>query len=89
MIESVITIRPVLALCCPLVAAFLILFSRNHPNIREGWTMAAAVAQFLIVVTMALDVRGLNGGVLEYYLFTILPNVEFGFKIDAFGLLFF
>ena len=88
MIESVTSIRPVLALCCPLVAAGLILLSRNRPNIREGWTMAAAVAQFLIVASMALDVRDLNGGVLEYYLFTILPNVDFGFKIDAFGLLF-
>jgi multicomponent Na+:H+ antiporter subunit D len=88
MIESIESVRPVLALCCPLTAAFLILASRKHPNLREGWTMLAAVAQFLIILSLVFDIRELDGGVIEYYLFTILPGVDFGFKIDAFGLIF-
>jgi multicomponent Na+:H+ antiporter subunit D len=82
------SIRPILALLCPLGGAFLILLFRNHPNIRESCTIIASVLQFIVVLSMVMIVKDLGGGVLEYYLFTILPGVDFGFKVDAFGLIF-
>ncbi len=44
---------PLFAILCPAIAAALILPSRNHPNIREAWTIAASVAMFLLVLSMA------------------------------------
>ena len=88
MIESIETIRPVLTLLCPLTAAVFITIFRNHPNLRESSTLVASVAQFLVVLSMLLIVKDLDGGVLRCTLFTMLPNVDLAFKIDAFGLLF-
>jgi multicomponent Na+:H+ antiporter subunit D len=82
------SIRPVLALLCPLTVAFLILASRNHPDIRESWTMIGSVLQFLVVLSMALIIKDLDGGVIKYSVFNMLPGVDFGFKVDAFGLIF-
>ena len=44
---------PLFAILCPAIAAALILPSRNHPNIREAWTIAASLAMFLLVLSMA------------------------------------
>lgn len=82
------SIRPVLALLCPFTAALLILASRNHPNIRETWTMIMSVLQFLVVLSMLLIVKDLGGGVITYSVFTMIPGVDLAFRVDAFGLLF-
>ena len=88
MIETIETIRPILALCFPLLAGIFILIFRNHPNLRESSTLAASVGQFLVVLSMLLIVKDLDGGVLYCSIFNMLPNVDLAFKVDAFGLLF-
>ena len=45
--------RPLLALAFPLGCALLVLLFRSRPNIREGCTLAAAVAQFAVIISMA------------------------------------
>ena len=40
-------IRPLLAVAFPLVASLLILFSGKHPNIRESFSIIAAVGAAL------------------------------------------
>ena len=87
MTETVESLRPVLALACPLSAAILILLSSMRPNLRESWTVIASLAQFAIVVSMVPIV--LAGQKVECILLQdMLLHVNFGFKVDAFGLLF-
>ena len=48
-IESV---RPLAAVLVSAIAVGLILAARNHPNIREGWSIIAALTKFGIVASM-------------------------------------
>ena len=78
---------PLLALLCPAVAAPLILLFDKKPNIREGWTIAAGIAMFALVLSMVPVI--LQGEVITYTFFqTLFEGVAFGFKVDAFGLIF-
>ena len=80
------SMTPLLAVLCPIAASILILLSAKHPNIRESWTILAGIAQFLLIFSMAPAIVG--GSIVECTFFTVLPNVDFGFKIDAFGMIF-
>ena len=78
---------PLFAILCPAIAAPLILLSRKHPNVREGWTMVASIAMFSLVLSMAPTV--LKEGPIECIFFkTLFEGVYFGLKVDAFGLIF-
>ena len=83
MIES---IRPLLAILCPALGALLIVLFGKRPNIRESWTMLASVLQFLIIISMVPIITG--GEVIKCTFFTAFPGVDFGFEVDAFGLIF-
>jgi len=81
------SITPLLAILCPAIAAPLILLSKRHPNIREGWTLAASIAMFSLILSMAPKI--LEGELIELILFqSIFENIYVGFKVDAFGLIF-
>jgi formate hydrogenlyase subunit 3/multisubunit Na+/H+ antiporter MnhD subunit len=78
---------PLFAILCPAIAAPLILLSKKHPNVREGWTMVASIATFSLILSMAPKI--VSGEVIECIFFqTIFENIYFGFNIDAFGLIF-
>ena len=78
---------PLFVILCPAIAAALILASRNQPNIREGWTIAASLATFLLVLSMAPEI--LKGETIKYILFQpMFKNIYIGFKVDAFGEIF-
>ncbi|MGM0685187.1 MAG: proton-conducting transporter membrane subunit [Halobacteriota archaeon] len=78
--------RPLLAVIVSFVAAFFIVASHRSPNVREGWTIAAAVAKFAIVASMLPAV--LEGTVFEWSFGAFLPGVEFALRADALGMLF-
>ena len=84
--ETIITIKPLLAVLIPLVCAVLIIFSSKHPNIRDGWSVAAGVVLFLTVLSMLPDI--LAGSVIQFTVIEMLPNLPIKFKVDAFGELF-
>jgi formate hydrogenlyase subunit 3/multisubunit Na+/H+ antiporter MnhD subunit len=85
--ETVQSLKPVLALTCPAVAALLILLSSKRPNLREAWTLIASLLQFTFILSMAPLIT--NGQRIECFLFReMLPHVHFGFRVDAFGLIF-
>lgn len=88
MIEAPITdLRPLLAVLVSFVAAFFIVASYRSPNVREGWTIVAAVAKFAIVASMLPAV--LDGAVFEWSLGAFLPGgIEFVLRADALGMLF-
>nr|QNO51190.1 NAD(P)H-quinone oxidoreductase subunit 2, chloroplastic [Methanosarcinales archaeon ANME-1 ERB6] len=79
---------PLLAILCPATAAILILLSSKRPNVRESWTIIAGILQFSFIASMIPAV--LDKKVIECLLFpqTMLEGIAFGFKVDAFGLIF-
>jgi len=85
-VESVVSIRPLLAVLISVAGAGLIISSHRNPNRREFWSIAAGVVKFLIVISMAPIILG--GSTIEYTLFTLLPGVRLSFRVDALGLLF-
>lgn len=77
---------PLYAVTVSLLAALLIGFSGRKPNLREFWTVSAAVVKFFLVLGMLLPV--LQGKVIEYSLFSVVPGLEIRFKVDALGIFF-
>ncbi len=67
-------------------AVLLIRFSDRVPNLREFWTIAAAMAKFALVVSMVPVI--LDGKVIEYTLFELFPGLSVAFRVDALGLFF-
>ncbi|MDP3105455.1 MAG: proton-conducting transporter membrane subunit, partial [Candidatus Methanoperedens sp.] len=84
--EEFISIKPLIAVLLPLLGAIMIIVFSRRPNIREGWSVAAGVALFIIVLSMLPDI--LNGMVIQYTLVEMLPGMPIKFKVDAFGELF-
>ena len=79
-------LTPLFVILCPLIAAPLILLLGKWPNIRDGVAIAAGIATFSLVLSMINPI--LNGDVISISFQTLLPGVEIGFKVDAFGMLF-
>ncbi|MBW2107680.1 MAG: monovalent cation/H+ antiporter subunit D family protein [Deltaproteobacteria bacterium] len=84
--ETVTSIRPALAVSVSLVFCVFIAASRRHPNLREGWTFAAAIIKFAIVASMVPAV--LNHQEIVCRIVQILPGADIAFRVDSFGLLF-
>jgi len=80
------SVQPLLALLCPALGSTLILIYGKRPNVRETWTLLASLFQFLIVLSMVPTI--LDGKRIVCHLFTMFPGIDFGFRVDAFGLLF-
>jgi len=84
--ESIVSLKPLAAVLVSILVVPLIIRSGNRPNLREGWTFAAAGIKFLIVASMVPAVLG--GAKLELTLVQVLPGAAIAFRVDAFGLLF-
>ena len=78
--------RPLLAVLCPLIGAFLIYLFRKQPNMRECCTIVAGIIQFSIIISMAPII--LAGKIINFHLITITPGIVLSYKVDAFGLIF-
>ena len=83
---SSITYRPLWALLCPSIVSVLILVSGKRPNLREAWSLLGSAALFLTVFSMTSVV--LDEGPIQFFWFDLLDGVEFGFRVDALGLIF-
>jgi multicomponent Na+:H+ antiporter subunit D len=85
--ETMVSIRPLLAVLVTLVAGLLILFTgERNRNLREFWTILASVVKFSIVLSMVPLVLG--GRMLEYTIIQLTPGVALQFRVDQFGLFF-
>ncbi|MCS7214625.1 MAG: monovalent cation/H+ antiporter subunit D family protein [Thermodesulfovibrio sp.] len=85
--ETIISSKPLLAIIISLIAAFLIAITGEKArNLRETWTILAAVTKFGIVASMLPDI--LNGKVIEFTLLNITPELILQFKVDALGIFF-
>jgi NADH-quinone oxidoreductase subunit L/multicomponent Na+:H+ antiporter subunit D len=79
---AVSSLLPLLAVLLPAAAIPLIALSGSRPNLREAWTMLAALATFAVVAVMV------RSG--ETYLTPLgsLAGFELGLRADSAGLLF-
>jgi multicomponent Na+:H+ antiporter subunit D len=84
--ETITSIRPLLAVLVSLVAIIPIVASGNRPNLREGWTFLAGFIKFGLVVSMLPLVLG--GAIIEYTLVEPLPGLAIQFRVDPMGMLF-
>jgi len=78
--------RPLLAVLVSLVASGFIIASYRSPNVREAWTLLAAVAKFVVVASMLP--RVLEGTVFEWTILELVSGVPFVLRADALGMLF-
>jgi multicomponent Na+:H+ antiporter subunit D len=84
-IETITSIKPLLAVLISLLVVPILVSSRT-PNVREAWTFIAAIAKFLLVISMLPVV--LKGAEIVYTVAEVLPGVAIKFRVDAFGMLF-
>ena len=85
--ETIESIKPLLAVLVSSIGALFILSARKNPNLRESWSIIAGVLKLFIVLSMIPAVV-YNNTIIEYSLVTLLPGVEIGFRVDTLGLLF-
>ncbi|WP_247004799.1 proton-conducting transporter membrane subunit [Halosolutus gelatinilyticus] len=88
MVESV---RPLAAVLVSAIAVVLIVASHRRPNVREGWSVVAALSKFAIVASMLPGV--LDGTVYEWSLsgslgVEFLHGIDFVLRADPLGMLF-
>ena len=83
--ETLVSIRPFLAVLVPLLAVPGILSAKNA-NAREGWTFAAA--SFLLVVVGSMLPWVLAGKYPVFEVVRFLPDLSLALRVDSLGLLF-
>lgn len=82
-IESV---QPLIPIVIVMVTAFLIMVTRDRPNLREFWSLAGAVCTFISVAVMVPII--MNGDRIVYTLSTFAPGISINFRVDALSLVF-
>ena len=85
--ETIVSIKPLLAVLVSSVGALFIIGTGKKPNLRESWSIIAGVLKLIIILSMIPAVV-YDKKIIAYSLFNILPGIEIGFRVDAFGLLF-
>lgn len=85
-VETIQSIRPLLAVLVALAAGFLVLALHKRPNVRDTVSTIAAIIQFSLVISMAPTI--LKGGMVECNLFNVLPGIDFNLRVDALGMVF-
>ncbi|MFC1896003.1 monovalent cation/H+ antiporter subunit D family protein [Thermodesulfobacteriota bacterium] len=84
--EVIESVRPLLAVSVSLAVLPVLVSSHRSPNAREAWTFVAAVAKFLIVLSMLPSV--LSGAQYVFTLARVVPGVPIAFRVDSLGMLF-
>lgn len=85
---TALELRPLLAVSTALLAAALIYILGEHisPNLRETFTLTAAVIELPIVYSLIAPV--LAGTEIRFELFSIVKGVTFAFNVDPAGMVF-
>jgi multicomponent Na+:H+ antiporter subunit D len=84
--ETIVSLKPLLAVLVSLAATVLIVATRSRPNVRESWSFMAAILKCGIVLSMVPTI--LNGKQIVLNLVELFPGVSLAFRVDALGLLF-
>lgn len=85
--EIVYSIKPLVAVLVSMIAAPLILLTgERHKNVREFWTILAALIKFSLVVSMIPLIA--DGKIIEYTILPIIPGVPLQLRVEPFGMIF-
>ncbi|MFO7803546.1 MAG: monovalent cation/H+ antiporter subunit D family protein [Desulfovermiculus sp.] len=84
--DAIVSLRPLFAVLVSLLVIPILLSSGKRPNAREGWTLAAGLVKFGLVVSMLPAV--LQGREFMFTLGTPFPNVRIQLHVDPLGMLF-
>ncbi|MBM3182503.1 MAG: monovalent cation/H+ antiporter subunit D family protein [Chloroflexi bacterium] len=84
--EAYFSLKPLIVVLVPLLAAVFIMLSGRRPNIRELWTILGSVAMFGVVFSMLPDVLGSKYP--EIVLFAISPGISLALRADTAGIIF-
>ncbi|MGM0759013.1 MAG: monovalent cation/H+ antiporter subunit D family protein [Thermodesulfobacteriota bacterium] len=84
--DAIVSLRPLFAVLVSLLVIPILLSSGKRPNAREGWTLAAGLVKFGLVVSMLPAV--LQGREFMFTLATPFPNVPIQLHVDPLGMLF-
>jgi multicomponent Na+:H+ antiporter subunit D len=85
-LETVFSWVPFLAVLVSLVAVAFIAIPNQRPNMRESWTIIAALVKFGLVASMLPII--LSGKSPAITLFTISPGISMALKVDLVGIIF-
>jgi multicomponent Na+:H+ antiporter subunit D len=78
--------RLLVAVVAPLIGSVLVMASGRRPNVREGFSLLAAVVLCGTVLAMVPDVQA--GKTLHYTLFQLLPGLSLSLRADAMSMIF-
>ncbi|MBU4532753.1 MAG: monovalent cation/H+ antiporter subunit D family protein [Firmicutes bacterium] len=84
--EIIQSAAPLYAVLVSLLAVVLIGVSGRNPNLRESWTIIAALIKFSIVVSMLPKI--LDGTIIEYTAFSVMPGLDIAFRVDPLAMFF-
>ena len=80
------SIWPLAAILISLLGSIPIMLSDRTPNLRESWTILAALGKVVIVTSMLPAV--LAGGGYEFTIAEVIPGVPIALRVDAMGMFF-
>ena len=84
--EIYTSIIPLLAVLVSLTAVPLIILSSKFKNLRESWTIIAALIKFGLVLSLLPG--ALAGRTAECSMFDIFPGIKLALRADPFGVFF-
>ncbi|MBN2515324.1 MAG: monovalent cation/H+ antiporter subunit D family protein [Deltaproteobacteria bacterium] len=84
--ETIVSVKPILAISISLFGSLLIIALGKHPNVRESCTFLISFIKLGVVASMLPVV--LKGQTIYYNLVDVLPGVGIAFRVDSLGLLF-
>ncbi len=84
--NSYYSLIPFYAVIVSLVGAILILISSRKPNLREFWTIGAAIIKFVLVLSLIPEF--LKGNLAQCDILSIASGISLAFRVDGLGLFF-
>ncbi|MBT4199121.1 MAG: monovalent cation/H+ antiporter subunit D family protein [Desulfobacula sp.] len=84
--ETIISIKPLLAVLVSLFVIPVLVSSSGKPNVRESWIFVAGAVKLVLVLSMLPVI--LEGKQIALTLFEIAPGAAIAFRVDGLGMLF-
>ena len=85
-IQTVSSVKLLLALLVPLIGTLGVMFMGKNENVREGISSVASIILLLLVASMIPAV--LDGKILVYHMFTVLPGLTVTLRADGMSMIF-
>lgn len=84
--ETIISIKPLLAVLVTLFVIPVLVSSSDKPNVRESWIFIAGTIKLILVLSMLPVI--LQGKQIALTLFEFAPGASIAFRVDGLGMLF-